>query len=181
MTPFILKGCNRLCAESAPTTDQIYDEYLQLWINRTSKVPIVIEMQRRIEASKFGETTITETREGADQSEVSSLIASQFGETTETRMPAEGTDQPITVHALSSQFGETTMTKAHGEGADAEMLSSQFGETSRTFSQGEGIDEPPMGNPLASQFGETTLKKNGEGSDQCEVVLFDELMMRSQA
>jgi hypothetical protein len=85
MTPFILKGCKKLAAETEPSSEQRYDRYSQLWINQNSGTPVIIELQRLVQASKFGETTITETREGADQSEISSYEASQFGETTITR------------------------------------------------------------------------------------------------
>lgn len=177
MTPFILKGRQRLPPEPTANPEQFYDRQSQLWRNRMSRVPVVIEMQRRFESSRFGETTLTATLEGADQSEISSHTTSQFGETTETRMPAEGSDQPLSLDTLSSQFGETTMTKAVGEGADADVLSSQFGETTRTFAGGEGADDPAS-DLLSSQFGETTVKKIGEGSDQCESALFDELTPR---
>lgn len=84
----------------------------------------------RTQASQFGETSMTETREGADQTDTavytpslgdsiqapahtgvnrSDLFeASRFGETTMTRAP-EGSDQPRnfsfhTVHASYSHF-----------------------------------------------------------------------------
>jgi hypothetical protein len=90
--PFILWERQPLPAESAPMHEHRYDPQRQLWINATTGVPVVAESCAH-RASQFGETSITETREGADQSEVSSLSASQFGETTMTKTH-EGYDQP---------------------------------------------------------------------------------------
>lgn len=92
MTPFILQGRKILEPETGPSVEHTYDRHLQLWVDRDSGTPVVSRLQNQIRASNFGETTITETREGADQSEVTTLSASQFGETTMTKAP-EGTDQ----------------------------------------------------------------------------------------
>ena len=51
--------------------------------------------------SQFGETTLTETREGVDQPEGSTIQASQLGETTLTKTH-EGADQ--TERATLQQF-----------------------------------------------------------------------------
>jgi hypothetical protein len=67
-------------------------------------------------ATTFGETTVTATREGIDQSEITLFEASQFGETTLTKT-IEGVDQSELSDVLSSQFGETTFTRTR-EGAD---------------------------------------------------------------
>jgi hypothetical protein len=158
MTPFILKGCKKLTAETEPSSEQRYDRHSQLWINQSSGMPIVIEMQRLLKASKFGETTITETREGADQSEISSYEASQFGETTITRVQGEGADEPMIADMLSPQFGETTHTASP-----------------------EGIDEPRLSDLLSSQFGETTMTKTQEGTDQSEIVPVDHLTVQVHA
>ena len=146
MTPFILKGCKKLAPEREPSDEQIYDQRLQVWINRSSGVPVVTEMQKHIQHSQFGETPITETREGADQPDISDLEASQFGETTITRADGEGADQPMLTDVLSSQFGETTETKAS-----------------------EGTDEPNLSDILSSSFGETTVTSTREGADQPEI------------
>jgi hypothetical protein len=158
MTPFILKGCKKLADETEPSSDQRYDRYNQLWINQSSGTPVVVELQRLVQASKFGETTITETREGADQSEISSYEASQFGETTITRAEGEGADEPMIADVLSSQFGETTHTASP-----------------------EGIDEPRLSDLLSSQFGETTMTKTQEGTDQSEIALVDYLTVQVRA
>jgi hypothetical protein len=140
MTPFILKGRRQLSPESAPSSDEFYDQHRQLWIDRESGEPLVRRMQSRVEPSQFGETTITETREGADQSEIACLTASQFGETTITKT-REGADQ-FEITLLSSQFGETTVT-ATLEGADQTeatlLYPSEFGETTITRTR-EGHD-----------------------------------------
>jgi hypothetical protein len=117
---FVLEGRRRLEPQAEPTADQAYDEHLQIWIDRRSRLPLVIAMQAQ--HSRFGETTITETREGADQPEISNLLASQFGETTITRGEGEGADQAVWSDVLTSQFGETTHTAAP-EGIDEPRLS----------------------------------------------------------
>lgn len=61
--------------------------------------------------SNLGETLLTKTREGVDQSE--GVRVSEFGETISTRT-AEGTDQR---EFRASDFGETVMT-ATSEGVD---------------------------------------------------------------
>jgi len=60
------------------------------------------------QASQFGETTLTRTREGADQTEDTSLEGSQFGETTLTNTQ-EGADlteatAPLVFNAPYSHF-----------------------------------------------------------------------------
>ena len=108
MTPFLLIGRTKLPPESAPSDQEVYDEHLQLWINKKSGTPLVSCMQTQaqpetqedadqadavtLRASEFGETTLTRTREGADQTESSTLQATQFGETTITKT-REGADQ----------------------------------------------------------------------------------------
>lgn len=145
MTPFVLKGRWQLPPESGPSNDEIYDRHRQLWIDRESGEPLVRRMQNLVEPSQLGETTITETREGADQSEVAGFTASQFGETTVTKT-REGADQFEISVLVSSQFGETTVT-ATLEGADQ--------------------SEVTLLHP--SEFGETTITRTREGHDQSEV------------
>ena len=119
MTPYILLGRKKLPSESIPSPEHVYDERRQLWIDMNTGVPLVSCM--RTQASQFGETSMTETREGADQTEgavhapeiegmVESdvLQASRFGETTMTKAP-EGTDTPVDAslyefHAPYSHF-----------------------------------------------------------------------------
>ena len=116
MLPFVLIGCRELPPESEPSGEQIYDEDLQIWVDRASRVPVVTSLAHPNRASQFGETTITETREGADQPDMSTLQASQFGETTVTKT-FEGHDQREYVGVAASQFGETTSTRTR-EGHD---------------------------------------------------------------
>lgn len=164
MTPYILDGRKRLPPESEPSPEQYYDVERQIWADRPSGRPVVELMASPCSQSQFGETMLTKTHEGADQSEVAALEASQFGETTitETR---EGADQREIVGVVMSQFGETTMTKSV-EGADHEVTGlSQFGETTMTRTV-EGADHEIIGQ---SQFGETTNTATLEGIDQPEV------------
>jgi hypothetical protein len=145
MTPFVLKGCTKLPAEPEPHGDHIFDRCLQVWVNRKSGLPVVVEMQTK--QSQFGETILTKTTEGVDQSEISGLEASQFGETRVTRSEAEGADR-IDFGGLSqSVFGEDTRKTVAPEPADTsdfnDELMSQFGETSLTETH-EGADQPDM-------------------------------------
>jgi len=144
MTPFVLRGRIRLPPEPEPSSEHLYDEKSQLWINRTSGSPLVIEMTRHHRAFQFGETTFTETREGADQSETNSIEATTFGETTVTAT-REGIDQSEITLFEASQFGETTLTKTI-----------------------EGVDQSELSDVLSSQFGETTFTRTREGADQDE-------------
>lgn len=144
MTPFVLKGRTLVSPESAPSDCEIYCRHRQLWIDQGSGEPLIRRIQDRVQPSQFGETTITETREGADQSEVTRLTASQFGETTITKTQ-EGADQSEITHLWPSQSGETTLTA-----------------TIESDDQNE--------NDLLhySQFGETTVTRTREGHDQSE-------------
>ena len=145
MTPFVLLGRKKLPPEGSLSPDHAYDVSKQLWIDSVSGVPLVLRMQGHAQRSQYGETTITETREGADQSEGTALLATRFGETTITAT-REGADQSEGAVFQMSQFGETTLTKTR-EGAD----------------QSEGMDSL-----LASQFGETVQTRTREGVDQTE-------------
>lgn len=174
MTPFVLLARKKLPPESAPSHEQVYDGDRQLWVDKSSGLPLVLCMQAYAQPSSFGETTVTETREGVDQTEGTALRASQFGETTltKTREGADQTDQTAGVAPRrASQFGETTHT-ATREGVDqteSAFQASQFGETINTRTR-EGVDQTE-GTPFqASQFGETTLTDTREGADQTEGV-----------
>lgn len=111
--PFILHTRVPLPLEPSPSGEHHYDYARQIWVNVTTGMPVVTENDTQ-QASKFGETSITETREGADQSEISTINASRFGETSCTKT-AEGHDQGESV--LASKFGETSITRA-AEGHD---------------------------------------------------------------
>lgn len=116
MTPYILLGRKELRPESAPLPEHVYDEHRQLWIDKRSGIPLVSCLRSTAKPTEFGETTLTQTREGADQPQRTSLQASEFGETTHTRS-REGVDQVESASLQASQLGETTMTKTR-EGID---------------------------------------------------------------
>jgi hypothetical protein len=112
---FVLAKRRTLNDENAPSNKIVYDDKIQVWINRETGKSVVLqsmETSKIINCSVFGETTITRTREGADQTEV--IKCSEFGETliTETR---EGVDQAEVIGL--SEFGETRLT-ATQEGVD---------------------------------------------------------------
>ena len=118
MTPFILRGRKQLPVEAAPDAQHVYDTGLQVWIETRENLPLVECLRKHnAEPTQFGETTFTETREGADRTEgASSIQASEFGETIQTRT-REGVDQTESADLQASQLGETTFTKTR-EGAD---------------------------------------------------------------
>jgi hypothetical protein len=112
---FILMNRVSLKPEDRPKKQVIYDDNLQIWINQDTGKSIVLqsfENSMKRFCTDFGETTLTRTQEGADQTEV--IGASEFGETlmTETR---EGADQSEMIGF--SEFGETRFT-ATIEGVD---------------------------------------------------------------
>ena len=123
MMPFILKGATRVAPETAPSPEHVYDPQQQLWIDNRTGVPVVFSSMGT-NSSRFGETTVTKTREGTDQPETGSILVSRFGETTLTDT-VEGADQSEIVALASSRFGETTTTRSV-EGTDnPEILSPQ--------------------------------------------------------
>ena len=81
MTPFILRGRKELPAETAPAAQHVYDSHLQVWMDTKENLPLVECLRRSAQPTQFGETTLTDTREGADRTEVASIEASDFGET----------------------------------------------------------------------------------------------------
>jgi hypothetical protein len=115
LTLYILLGRKKLPPESTPSPEHVYDDDRQLWIDSNSGEPLVSCMRTRAQPTQFGETTLTETREGADRPE-GAVQACEFGETILTRT-REGVDQAEGSALQASQYGETTMTKT-GEGAD---------------------------------------------------------------
>ena len=115
MTPYILLGRKELPCESSPSPDEVYDESRQLWTDKKSGLPLVSCMEKNTQATQFGETTFTRTREGADQTE-GGLHRSRFGEMTQTHT-VEGIDQTEVTGIQASQFGETIATKTR-EGMD---------------------------------------------------------------
>jgi hypothetical protein len=143
MGSFILAGRRKLPPESPPSSTERYDPLRQLWVNAETGVPLVSLLRRAVSPSQYGETMMTETREGADQS--------------------EGAFQ-------ASPYGETSMTKTH-EGSDqtevTAMAPSPYGETSKTSTR-EGADQPERGME-ASPYGETINTRTREGADQTEI------------
>lgn len=114
MTPYILLGRKKLPPESAPSPEHVYDEYRQIWVAKNSSIPLVSSMRTYARASQFGETRITETREGVDQAE--GVQTSEYTKTTlAQRREGEGQAEQAVLRA--SRFGETTITKTR-EGAD---------------------------------------------------------------
>lgn len=138
--PFVLRTRVLLPPDPQPSNSESYDRDRQLWIDVTSGEPLVTRLASGLRVSQFGETTLTETREGADQQELALLQASTFGETTMTKTQ-EGVDQYEVVEADMSQFGETAISRSH-EGIDqSEVIfaGSPFGETVHTATR-EGVD-----------------------------------------
>ena len=89
---FVLKGRTRLVPDPEPTEGEKYDRVRQLWIDVATGQPLVNGWRADVQGSAFGETTLTRSREGADQTELTTLDASRFGETTLTKT-FEGQDQ----------------------------------------------------------------------------------------
>ena len=115
MTPYILHDRKKLLPESAPCPEHVYDSGRQLWIDKNSGVPLVSTIRTQAQPTKFGETTLTETREGTDRTE-GAVHASNSGETIQTRS-REGVDQSEENILEASKLGETTLTKTR-EGTD---------------------------------------------------------------
>jgi len=145
MSAFILAGRKKLLPEPVPSPSEHYDPMMQLWIDSASGTPLIETFGDSPSASKYGETTMTETREGADQSE-STIHASSYGETTITKT-REGADQSEATVLGASQYGETSHT-ATREGADQAVRI--------------------LG---ASSYGETTYTRTREGADQTEITM----------
>lgn len=119
MTPYILLNRKKLPLESIPSPEYVYDQHQQLWIVKNSGVPLVCCM--RTHASQFGETSITETREGADQTDTAVYVPG-LGEADQASAH-EGMDQGDLIQA--SRFGETSMTRAP-EGSDQPQDTSHY-------------------------------------------------------
>jgi hypothetical protein len=137
--PFVLQHRTRIGPTPAPGLDQRFDAKAQLWVSVVSGDPIVSEhvvrrQYQKLQASDLGETLLTKTSEGHDQSE--RLSASEFGETVMTRT-AEGTDQH---EGCPAEFFDAAMT-VEERGQDGMLIrASKFGETLVTETQ-EGVDQ----------------------------------------
>jgi hypothetical protein len=139
MIPFILKGAVKIPSDPGMDLENTYDRERQIWVDRKSGIPAVV-CGHPCEASRFGETPMSETREGTDQTEAASIDASRFGETSLSRT-REGADQSEVTTVSASRFGETSLTKTM-EGIDqgeTSLTASRFGETTITAAR-EGID-----------------------------------------
>jgi hypothetical protein len=111
--PFVARHRKLLTPSESAGPSHVYDGFRQLWVCAVSGEPLVVRHARQaslsLVPSEFGETAMTKTVEGIDQSEgrgVSGgcadeaslptrsrgLAASRFGETLLT-MTAEGVDQ----------------------------------------------------------------------------------------
>ena len=120
--PFILMDMIEMDRDEIPPSEHAYDSVLQLWIDLRTRTPLVSHLRENL-ASQFGETTLTATREGTDQTEIASTglralpgvldactaEAPSCGHKTQTQRP--------------SQFGETTITRT-SEGVDSTEVSS---------------------------------------------------------
>jgi len=136
-----------------------YDFISGLSLNELGE-PIIKKYIESNEFDKIGETLITETREGIDQSERSECINHNF--------------------QSSGRFGETIMTFTR-EGVDQSGESANFdssmnyriGETILTNTR-EGIDQSSesvnfdLNDNLNYRIGETLLTKTREGIDSSE-------------
>lgn len=122
LTPFILRGKKAISEKMTASKNHVYDKKLQIWIDVDIGLPVISNLQSSKISSRFGETTITENREGADISETALLFASRFGETTMTKSH-EGTDSLMTPLLHASRFGETQLTNTM-EGADQSEITS---------------------------------------------------------
>ena len=109
MKPFILKGAKKVPSENSPTSNCIYDPVKQLWIERETGMPLVLSNFANT-STRFGETLLTETRESADQSEITSLIPNFPRNSTsiESERSADELDfhfiQNFVAHAPNSHF-----------------------------------------------------------------------------
>jgi len=116
MSVVVLRGRQALAPERPLSADYHYDVDRQIWVDEREGTALVEVLANSVAPTNFGETLITATREGVDQSEISALGASQFGETTMTKTH-EGADQFEIASLDATTFGETTLTRTH-EGAD---------------------------------------------------------------
>jgi hypothetical protein len=121
MVPYVLKGCEKIPNDTGLPDEVIYDSSRQIWTLSETGQPFVSARCDQAQASTYGETSLSETREGADQSEIATLQASTYGETALTKT-FEGADQPEGT-LTSSQYGETAVT-ATQEGVDQSEVAS---------------------------------------------------------
>ena len=94
--PYALKERSLVEGGGLSISGATYDSLRQMWIHEETGRPWV-EWAQESAPSPYGETAITETHEGVDQSEV---VSSQIGETAFTRTH-EGADQSEAVQSRS--------------------------------------------------------------------------------
>lgn len=123
MTPFILKGAVKIEPDDESSTEYFYDRDLQVWVNHRTGVPVILSNDDP-SPTRYGETTMTETREGADQTEITQIHASRFGETSLTKT-FEGADQGEGSGLTASRFGETSLTRTQ-EGVDEREVTNEW-------------------------------------------------------
>lgn len=90
--PLVLKGRFVLPPDSEPQPSEQYNPERQIWVDTATDRPLIETLRATGGPTPFGETVSTESREGADQSEITALVTSQFGETMMTKSQ-EGHDQ----------------------------------------------------------------------------------------
>ena len=105
--PFVARSRKMLTTPAPAGPEHRYDSNMQIWVCARTGEPLVLLRRHQdaqtLAASEFGETTLTKTVEGVDQSEARvdaditssgyrGVSASEFGETTLTET-GEGTDQ----------------------------------------------------------------------------------------
>lgn len=130
MKSFILMGATKIPDKSDPPSSHVYDDEFQIWIDTLQNEPLISQITQQL-ATRFGETTITETREGADQSEISSVaITTQFDAADDIEFPAYISNYRLE----STRFGETTITKT-SEGVDtSEATTENYMDTNAAHS-----------------------------------------------
>lgn len=130
MRPFILREAITLPPSVDPPIEHIYDQTLQLWIDSQTGIPVV-SLEGATAATRHGETLLTATREGADQSESATIDVPVPHDATGTRTNDRG--RSAEAHSLTAtRYGETAMTETR-EGADTSEAAS---------AQGQDVDAP---------------------------------------
>lgn len=109
--PFVLKSKVSITELDSCEDTQVYDPELQLWVSTISGRPLVVEMCACNAADRVNDIASASRR----KSKSACYLSSSFGETSMTKTH-EGVDQSGEVIHLT-QFGETTLTET-GEGVD---------------------------------------------------------------
>lgn len=120
MKPFILDGAIAIPSDENPSQSYIYDMDLQLWVDKENMTPL-IDSYTAGEATLYGETILTDTVEGADQSEIASTIPTSRDCLADTFLNNHTAPEKKTL-SRPTQFGETLITKT-AEGVDTSEVS----------------------------------------------------------